>query len=208
MGLMRRTKTEQEGGSREVGKRGSRRRERRGELPQMKLGQTIVAERERVESDSERMRARKAQRRKRGAAVVIGVLMVVILGVLLWLGARQLLDQPQDLAEVAETYEIQAEIVDEDNTGRISERVRGYIGQLEQDLADLGYKVTRVTLPTGTSRELYVDLEGVEWFFKVTTDRDAAMTAEDMERMVQYLRERDLKPAYVDVRVEGKAFYK
>ena len=205
---MRRTKTEQEGGSREAGKRGSRRRERRGELPQMKLGQTIVAERERVESDSERMRARKAQRRKRGAAVVTGVLMVVILGVLLWLGARQLLDQPQDLAEVAETYEIQAEIVDEDNTGRISERVRGYIGQLEQDLEDLGYKVTRVTLPTGTSRELYVDLEGVEWFFKVTTDRDAAMTAEDMERMVRYLRERDLKPAYVDVRVEGKAFYK
>ena len=208
MGLMRRTKTEQEGGSREAGKRGSRRRERRGELPQMKLGQTIVAERERVESDSERMRARKAQRRKRGAAVVTGVLMVVILGVLLWLGARQLLDQPQDLAEVAETYEIQAEIVDEDNTGRISERVRGYIGQLEQDLTDLGYKVTRVTLPTGTSRELYVDLEGVEWFFKVTTDRDAAMTAEDMERMVRYLRQRDLKPAYVDVRVEGKAFYK
>ena len=205
---MRRTKTEQEGGSREAGKRGSRRRERRGELPQMKLGQTIVAERERVESDSERMRARKAQRRKRGAAVVTGVLMVVILGVLLWLGARQLLDQPQDLAEVAEMYEIQAEIVDEDNTGRISERVRGYIGQLEQDLADLGYKVTRVTLPTGTSRELYVDLEGVEWFFKVTTDRDAAMTAEDMERMVRYLGERDLKPAYVDVRVEGKAFYK
>ena len=174
----------------------------------MKLGQTIVAERERVESDSERMRARKTQRRKRGAAVVTGVLMVVILGVLLWLGARQLLDQPQDLAEVAEMYEIQAEIVDEDNTGRISERVRGYIGQLEQDLADLGYKVTRVTLPTGTSRELYVDLEGVEWFFKVTTDRDAAMTAEDMERMVRYLRERDLKSAYVDVRVEGKAFYK
>ena len=208
MGLMRRTKTEQEGGSREVRKRGSRRRERRGELPQMKLGQTIVAERERVESDSERMRARKAQRRKRGAAVVTGVLMVVILGVLLWLGARQLLDQPQDLAEVAEMYEIQAEIVDEDNTGRISERVRGYIGQLEQDLTDLGYKVTRVTLPTGTSRELYVDLEGVEWFFKVTTDRDAAMTAEDMERMVRYLRERDLKPAYVDVRVEGKAFYR
>ena len=205
---MRRTKTEQEGGSREAGKRGSRRRERRGELPQMKLGQTIVAERERVESDSERMRARKAQRRKRGAAVVTGVLMVVILGVLLWLVARQLLDQPQDLAEVAETYEIQAEIVDEDNTGRISERVRGYIGQLEQDLADLGYKVTRVTLPTGTSRELYVDLEGVEWFFKVTTDRDAAMTAEVMERMVRYLRERELKPAYVDVRVEGKAFYK
>ena len=42
--------------------------------------------------------------------------------------------------------------------------------------------MTRVTLPTGTSRELYVDLEGVEWFFKVTVDRDAAVMVAD-ERM-------------------------
>ena len=163
----------------------------------MKLGQTIVAERERVQSESERMQMRKVQRRKRWTAVLAGVLMVAILGVLLLMGVRQLMTPPVE--EAAETeYQIQAEIVDEDNTGRISERVRSYIEQLEQDVADLGYK----------SRELYVDLEGVEWFFKVTVDRDAAVTAEDMERMVRYLRERDLKPGYVDVRVEGKAFYK
>ena len=201
---MARTKTELNGEDGETGKRRLRRREK---LPQMKLGQTIVAERERVESESERMRARKAQRRKRWTAVLAGVLMVAILGVLLLMGVRQLMTPSAE--EAAETeYQIQAEIVDEDNTGRISERARSYIEQLEQDVADLGYKVTRVTLPTGTSRELYVDLEGVEWFFKVTVDRDAAVTAEDMERMVRYLRERDLKPGYVDVRVEGKAFYK
>lgn len=199
---MARTKTEQGRGSRETGKRN-----RSAELPRMKLGQTIVAERERVQSESERMQMRKVQRRKRWTAVLAGVLMVAILGVLLLMGVRQLMTPPVE--EAAETeYQIQAEIVDEDNTGRISERVRSYIEQLEQDVADLGYKVTRVTLPTGTSRDLYVDLEGVEWFFKVTVDRDAAVTAEDMERMVRYLRERDLKPGYVDVRVEGKAFYK
>lgn len=204
---MARTKTELNGEDRETGKRRLRRREK---LPQMKLGQTIVAERERVESESERMRARKAQRRKRWAAVLAGVLMVGVLGVLGWVGVRQLLESSTEDGETGagSEYQIQAEIVDEDNTGRISERVRSYIEQLERDVADLGYKVTRVTLPTGTSRELYVDLEGVEWFFKVTVDRDAAVTAEDMERMVRYLRERDLKPGYVDVRVAGKAFYK
>ena len=199
---MVRTKTEQGRGSRETGKRN-----RSAELPRMKLGQTIVAERERVQSESERMQMRKVQRRKRWTAVLAGVLMVAILGVLLLMGVRQLMTPPVEEAAEAE-YQIQAEIVDEDNTGRISERVRSYIEQLEQDVADLGYKVTRVTLPTGTSRELYVDLEGVEWFFKVRVDRDAGVTAEDMERMVRYLRERDLKPGYVDVRVEGKAFYK
>lgn len=199
---MFRTKTEQVRGKGEVGNR------RRGiEMPRMKLGQTIVAERERVESESERMRMRKTQRRKRWTAIVAGILMVLILGVLLWMGVQQLLE-PKTFETEDAGYQIQAEIVDEDNTGRISERVRLYIEQLEQDMADLGYKVTRVTLPTGTSRELYVDLEGVEWYFKVTVDRDAGVTAEDMERMIRYLQERELTPGYVDVRVEGKAFYK
>lgn len=150
---------------------------------------------------------RKTQRRKRWTAIVAGILMVLILGVLLWMGVQQLLE-PKTFETEDAGYQIQAEIVDEDNTGRISERVRLYIEQLEQDMADLGYKVTRVTLPTGTSRELYVDLEGVEWYFKVTVDRDAGVTAEDMERMIRYLQERELTPGYVDVRVEGKAFYK
>ena len=135
---MTRTKTELNGEDRETGKRRLRRREK---LPQMKLGQTIVAERERVESESERMRARKAQRRKRRTAVLAGVLMVGVLGVLGWMGVRQLLESSAEDGETGagSEYQIQAEIVDEDNTGRISERVRSYIEQLEQDVADLGY---------------------------------------------------------------------
>ena len=90
---MARTKTEQGRGSRETGKRN-----RSAELPRMKLGQTIVAERERVQSESERMQMRKVQRRKRWTAVLAGVLMVAILGVLLLMGVRQLMTPPAEEA--------------------------------------------------------------------------------------------------------------
>lgn len=68
--------------------------------------------------------------------------------------------------------------------------------------------VTKVILPTGASRALYVDIEGQEAYYKVDIDRDAATTAEDIERMSRYLAEKDLHPEYVDVRVEGRAYYK
>ena len=95
--VMVRTKTERSRGSRETGKRN-----RSAELPRMKLGQTIVAERERVQSESERMQARKAQRRKRWTAVLAGVLMVAILGVLLLMGVRQLMMPPAEEAAESE----------------------------------------------------------------------------------------------------------
>lgn len=174
----------------------------------MKRGQTIVAERERVESESERLLARKKVRRKHFCAVLAGVLMLAILVILGYLGVKQLVDGAEATIKDEPAYQIQAEIVDEDNTGQISSRVKAYIAQLEQDFQELGYKVKRVTLPTGTSRELYVDLEGVEMYFKVTIDRDAAVTAEDAERMIRYLAERDIHPTYVDVRIDGKAYYK
>ncbi len=41
-----------------------------------------------------------------------------------------------------------------------------YIAQLEQDFQDAGYRVAKVILPTGMSRELYVDLEGREEYYK------------------------------------------
>lgn len=87
-------------------------------------------------------------------------------------------------------------------------RMREYIIQLEEDFKVLGYTVTKVILPATTSRELYVDLAGETMYFKVSMDRGAAVTVEDAVRMMKYLREKDLHPEYVDVRIEGKAYYK
>lgn len=172
-------------------------------------GRTIVAEREQVESESERLLERKRIRRKRRRMMVFATVALVVLGVLAYTTGQNFVEQykPGNNNVQAE-YEIKAEIVDEDNRGQISMRTKNYIAQLEQDLHDLGYTVTRVTLPTGMSRELYVDLQGEEAYYKVNTDRDTAVTAEDMDRMVKYLREHELHPQYVDVRVEGRGYYK
>lgn len=182
-------------------------RNRRKRPVQMRLGQTIVAERERVESESERMLARKKAHRRQTTSVLIVALMLLILGLAFYLGMKELAITPEMETEDM-GYQIRAEIVDEDRRGQISSRVRAFIATLEQDLQELGLKVTKVTLPTGASRELYVDIEGQTTYYKVDINRNAATTAEDIERMARYLRENDLHPIYVDVRIDGKAYYK
>lgn len=174
----------------------------------VRLGQTIVAEREYVESESERMLARKKAHRRQTTSILIVALMLLVLGLAFYLGMKELTITPEIEVDNENSYQIKAEIVDEDRRGQISSRVRTYVANLEQDLQDLGFKVRRVTLPTGASRALYVDIEGQEAYFKVNIDRDAAVTAEDIERVTRYLKENDLHPGYVDVRVEGKAYYK
>jgi len=108
-----------------------------------------------------------------------------------------------------EKRELNVEIINEKND-EISSRVEEYIGFLQEDLAGYGYDLVRVVLPSGKMREVDVDIEGVKPYFKTNTDRGAGETAEDIDRMIRYLRERGLIDgvAYVDVRVGGKAFYK
>ncbi len=181
----------------------------REKTKRLKRGQTIAAEREYVESESERLKEREKVHRKRTTSVVVAVMVLAVLGALAYVTGKNAVQQYESGAKPAgETYEIKAQIVDEDNRGQISTRVKDYIAQLEQDFADLGYTVTQVTLPTGMSRELYVDIGGEEVYFKVNTDRGTAVTAEDAARMIKYLHEHDLRPTYVDVRVEGRAYYK
>lgn len=172
-------------------------------------GRTIVAEREQVESESERLQERKRIHRKRRRMVILAALVLTVLGALAYTTGQNFVDQYRPGNNVnTEEYVIKAEIVDEDNRGQVSVRTKDYIAQLEQDLRDLGYVVARVTLPTGMSRELYIDIEGQEAYYKVNTDRGTAVTAEDIDRMAKYLHEHDLHPQYVDVRVEGRGYYK
>lgn len=178
-------------------------------MQRMNRGQTIVAERERAESDSERLQERKKIQRKRRHSVIFATLILAALGALAYTtGKNALVEHSAGSKPKEEEYVLKAQIVDEDNRGQVSTRTKNYIMQLERDFKDLGYTVTQVTLPTGTSRELYVDLAGEEVYFKVNTDRDTAVTAEDAVRVLKYLHEHDLHPQYADVRVEGKAYYK
>ena len=55
--------------------------------------------------------------------------------------------------------------------------------------------------------DVYIaDFEG---YFKLSLDRGVGVSAEDMDRMVRYLKKQGfIGVEYVDLRVEGKAYYK
>jgi len=160
------------------------------------------------ELKSERMEERRRVRRKHMTSAVLASLMVAILGLLAYMGARGVVIEAKKSPENSGAeYQLRAEVVDETGNEQVSRRTLDYIGLLEQDLAELGIQITRVTLPVGTSRELYIDIEGATTYFKVSLDRGTGVTAEDISRSLRYLQERGLTPGYVDVRVEGKMYY-
>ncbi len=179
-------------------------------MANIKRGRTIVAERERTESESERrkMRQKETMRKRMTAATfVVAVLAVIVLvvaiGRFIWNKMR-----PKEEAEI-QTYTPTVEIIDErgDGYAEKSEKVRSYIGLIEQDFQDAGYKVAKVVLPGDKLREIDVYLDSRGEYYKCQLDRGTAETVEDAVRMIRYLDKNGITPIYVDVRIEGKAYY-
>lgn len=164
--------------------------------------------------ESERERVRKQGRKQGTFSAIFGIILILILCVLGYLFFNEVVKMINERkaanANSGEIVELVPEmkIVDDNHSEQISSRVKEYLYFLEGDLKDLGFTPLRAVLPAGKMREFDIDIEGVTSYFKVTIDRDAAVTAEDISRMVKYLKENNLEPAYVDVRVDGKAFYK
>jgi len=156
------------------------------------------------------MEARKHAHRKKKASMLMGVLFLAVIGLSMYLGFRELEGwREEELELVTEgKLEVTVPVMDEDQRGQISERVRAYIAELEQEFAQQGMTVERVTLPTGMIRTIYVDLEGRDLFVKMDIEREVKPAVEDTKKMLQYLDERDIHPGYLDVRLEGKAYYK
>lgn len=95
-------------------------------------------------------------------------------------------------------------------TGRAvtSDRFLGFVG-LTVGLAETyGYAVKQVILPRDTTREIELRLDNVAYPVKFSIDRPAGEQAEDMSRAVKWLHDSGKQPKYLDVRVNGKAFYR
>lgn len=89
-----------------------------------------------------------------------------------------------------------------------SNRFLGFVGRVVALAKDYDYTVTQAILPAGTTRQLEVRIQDVAPLVKLSIDRAAGEQVEDMSRSLVYLASKGQSPAYVDVRVSGKAFYK
>jgi hypothetical protein len=115
---------------------------------------------------------------------------------------RNYYDDPT--VEVVDQTGIQAK----DNQVLASQNFLGTIGRVIGKMKAQGYTVTRVVLPADTTHQLLVSIEGVGFPIKFSVDRSVGEQAEDVARAIKYLQGKGITPEYIDVRVEGKAFYK
>lgn len=192
----------------------ARRRENRNST--FKMGRTIGEQREKLETKNERNFARKQDKKRQARRLIFTILGFVALVVLLiflaffFVGSGE--PMPINAAEETTTSaEPTIEIIDEDASagGKITNRMTAYIAQAEQDFRDLGYKPVKAVVPTGSIREVDFYLEGHPGFIKTTIDRGSAVTAEDADRMLRYLAGQGTTEfTYIDVRLEGKAYWK
>lgn len=184
-----------------------------------KMGRTIGEERERLETKNERNAARKKDKKRQRRRVFYTVLgFVVLLGILIFLVFFFVgTGEPSEPAVVSVedqtviSTEPTIEIIDEDASAgsRITNRMRLFIGQAEQDLRDLGYTPLKAVVPTGAIREVDFYLEGQPGFIKTTIDRSTAVAVEDADRMLRYLAGQGISSfEYIDVRIPGKAYWK
>lgn len=181
-------------------------------------GHVITEKREPLETANERTAARKKEKQKGVFRIILTV--ILFLGVAAALvftyfavvpnnNDRELLGPktPSD----AKKYVPTIEIIDEDMAagGEITSRMSEYIGQAESDFKDLGYKPVKAVIPTGSIREVDFYLEGYSGYIKMLIDRGTAVSVEDADRMLRYLTAIAVSDfQYVDVRTEGRAFWK
>ncbi len=178
----------------------------------IRSGQTIAGKREKPESDSERARAKKYYQKKK--LIATGVV-VILGGILVWMSLRagaefiKIISRQEEVEEVEINPTI--EVIDEATgvTAKMSARMREFIANLETELRERGLTVTQARIPVGRLREVDLSLAEFTGTFKVSLDRGIGVTAEDIERMIKYLRERGIETVeYVDVRVERKAYWR
>lgn len=176
----------------------------------LKLGRTIVAEREKIQSESERMMARKKAKSKKTLMTIISVIVLAAAVILIVFTVYNLVVKNRDTVKPVEQekYMPSVNIEDASGAGYVTERMKEYVGKVERDFQSYGYTVVRAVVPVGKAREINIYVDGRNEFYKLNLDRGSAESVEDAVRMIKYLDEHGISPEYVDVRIEERAYYK
>lgn len=91
-----------------------------------------------------------------------------------------------------------------------SQRFIHYIGQLVGKVNNgAGEKpVSKVIIPRGVTRQVDLIMSGESYPIKTSIDRGTTSQSADVLNALGYVQRKGIKPAYLDVRVPGKAYYR
>jgi cell division septal protein FtsQ len=101
----------------------------------------------------------------------------------------------------------QSGVSPEQGTIVASARLLSFVGRVVALAGQGSYTVTQAILPSGTTREIDIQLKDVQPLIKLSIDRGAGEQVEDMTRSLNYLKSVGRGAQYVDVRVSGRAVY-
>lgn len=179
----------------------------------LRSGRTIGEQRERMETASERAAAHKKREKKQKMRLFLtslGFIGAVALAIFIAQPLFNSEEAPAYNPTVVVPYSPTIEVIDEDlASGEITGRMKEYIGQAEADFRELGYTPTKAVIPSGAIREVDFYLEGYTGFIKLIIDRGTGVSVEDADRMIRYLEGINVHDfAYIDVRLEGRAYWK
>lgn len=176
-----------------------------------RIGRTIAGEsRQNREVELERIEARKKKDRKNVIVILVVLAIIATLAVLVasflvdMMKERKALEAADQAAAITPTVKI----IDENSGDNVSFRVKEFVAHLEADTKTYGYTVDHVVLPLNMAREIVVYIQGRNEYYKLSIDRSSAVQAEDMSHMIKYLNDKNISCTYVDLRVEGRAYYK
>jgi hypothetical protein len=83
-----------------------------------------------------------------------------------------------------------------------------FVGRAVELARGSGLIVEQAVIPVGTTRQIEMRTTGHNYPVKLSLDRPVGEQVEDMQRSIAYMDAHHLNPAYIDVRVSGKAFYR
>lgn len=177
-----------------------------------KSGRTIGERREKMETASERAAIHKKNEKKQKYRLAFTVLGFALAAVVIVWGVKFFFEnrEPENYTPEYEVpYTPTIEVVDEAGHGEITSRMKEYIGQAEADFRELGYVPIKAVIPKSGVREVDFYLNEHPGFIKLIIDRPTGVSVEDADRMIRYLSSQGVAEyTYIDVRIEGKAYWK
>lgn len=94
------------------------------------------------------------------------------------------------------------------STAIASNKLLSFIGKTVAEVGDRGYEIDEMILPVGTTRQVDVRLKSIPSFVKMSVDRGVKSQVSDMIAALAYFERNAVWPEYIDIRAEGKAFYR
>lgn len=102
-----------------------------------------------------------------------------------------------------------------DNSGAVvtegaaiaSGRLLSFVGRAVSLSGELGIDVSSIEIPPQSTRTLYIKVESLKSTVRMTIDGAVEAQVSDMRAAIEYFGTRR-QPEYIDVRVQGKSYYK